>query len=59
MKGIIGTIHWDGCDDCKYYDEENGGCLQIDHSRSRWDDSLYVDLDMDDIVCTCFEEKKK
>lgn len=52
--GVVGRLTWDGCDGCKHYPPERGGC-DIDAP----DDIENFDLYFDHVVCRRFEAKRK
>jgi len=54
MNGIIGRISWDGCGDCKNYDDEGytEGCTEEINMSD-----LEIDMETDDVVCKLWKER--
>lgn len=51
MEGIVGSMNWNACKDCKHYRPTKGGCKPMDEGT----DNLLVKYDF--VECGDFEYK--
>lgn len=52
IEGLIGRLHWDGCEGCKHMNTIDGGCDMTFEEFKRW---LSMEICEDTVICGAYE----